>query len=80
MEIETAIGENYHFALHEALLVYKGRSTSFVTRHEVTQQKDLPPVLGPAQPLTVSFVDSLVRSGARQHQGRGPARERARQG
>jgi PRTRC genetic system protein B len=63
MEIETAIGENYHFALHEALLVYRGRSnTSFVTRHEVHGQKDAAPVLGPAQPLTVSFIDSLVRS------------------
>jgi len=62
MQIDTAIGENYHFALHEALLIYRGGSTSFVTRHEVTQQKDMPPVLGPAQPLTVSFIDSLVRS------------------
>jgi PRTRC genetic system protein B len=63
MEIETAIGENYHFALHDALLVYRGRSnTSFVTRHEVIGQRDAPPVLGPAQSLTVGFIDSLVRS------------------
>jgi PRTRC genetic system protein B len=62
MQIDTAIGENYHFALHEALLVYRTGTTSFVTRHDVTQQKDMPPVLGPAQPLTVGFIDSLVRS------------------
>jgi PRTRC genetic system protein B len=63
MEIETAIGENYHFALHDALLVYRGRSnTSFVTRHEIMGQDGASPVLGPAQPLTLSFVDSLVRS------------------
>jgi PRTRC genetic system protein B len=62
MQIDTAIGENYHFALSEALLVYRGGATTFVTRHEVAQQKNMPPVLGPAQPLTVSFVDSLVKS------------------
>jgi PRTRC genetic system protein B len=62
MQVDTSIGENYHFALHEALLVYRTGSTSFVTRHDVTQQEDMPPVLGPAQPLTVSFIDSLVRS------------------
>jgi PRTRC genetic system protein B len=62
MQIDTAIGENYHFALHEALLIYRTGTTSFVTRHDVNKQKDMPPVLGPAQPLTVSFIDSLVRS------------------
>lgn len=62
MEIETAIGENYHFELHEALLIYRGRGTSFVTKHAIAPQKDAPPVLGPAEPLTVSFIDSLVRS------------------
>jgi hypothetical protein len=63
VEIETAIGENYHFALHDALLVYRGRSnTSFVTRHEIMEQNGASPILGPAQPLTLSFIDSLVRS------------------
>ncbi len=62
MNVETSIGENYHFELHDALLVYQGRGTSFVTRHEVTLSKSAPPVLGPAQPLTVSFIDALVRS------------------
>ena len=62
MNVETSIGENYHFELHDALLIYRGRGTSFVTRHEITLGKDAPPVLGPAQPLTVQFLDSLVRS------------------
>jgi len=62
MNVETSIGENYHFELHDALLVYQGRGTSFVTRHEVTLSKSAPPVLGPAQPLTVSFIEALVRS------------------
>lgn len=62
MQIDTAIGESYHFKLHDALLVYQGRGTSFVTRHEIVDQQGKPPALGPAQPLTVNFVDSLVRS------------------
>jgi hypothetical protein len=62
MNVETSIGENYHFELHDTLLVYQGRGTSFVTRHEVTLSKSAPRVLGPAQPLTVSFIDALVRS------------------
>ena len=33
-----------------------------MTLHEVTHQKHAPPNLGPAQPLTLSFVESLVRS------------------
>jgi PRTRC genetic system protein B len=62
MNIETSIGENYHYELHDALLVYRGHGSSFVTRHEITQSGNAPPVLGPAQPLTVAFIDSLVRS------------------
>jgi PRTRC genetic system protein B len=62
MNVETSIGENYHFELHDALLIYKGRGTSFVTQHEIILQNNAPPALGPAQPLTVSFLESLVRS------------------
>jgi PRTRC genetic system protein B len=62
MQIHVSIGENHRFELREALLVYGDRQKSFITRHDVTLQKDAPPTLGPAQPLTVSFVESLVRS------------------
>ncbi len=62
MQIHVSIGENHRFELREALLVYGDRQKSFVTRHEVSLQKDAPPTLGPAQPLTVAFVESLVRS------------------
>jgi PRTRC genetic system protein B len=62
MQVHVSIGENHHFELSQALLIYKSQSQSFVTRHEVTLQKDAPPSLGPAQPLTLSFVESLVRS------------------
>jgi PRTRC genetic system protein B len=62
MQIHVSIGENHRFELREALLVYGDRQKSFVTRHDVTLQKDAPPTLSPAQPLTVAFVESLVRS------------------
>ena len=62
MEIHVSIGECHRFELREALLVYGDRQRSFVTRHEMRLQKDEPPALGPAQPLTVAFVESLVRS------------------
>lgn len=62
MQVHVSIGENQHFELSQALLIYKSQQQSFVTRHEVVLQKDAPPTLGPAQPLTLSFVESLVRS------------------
>jgi PRTRC genetic system protein B len=62
MQVQIAIGENHRFALREALLVYYGNQTTFITKHEVTTQQNTAPALGPAQPLTVAFVESLVRS------------------
>ena len=62
MQVQIAIGENHRFALREALLVYYGNQTTFITRHGVTTQQNAAPALGPAQPLTVAFVESLVRS------------------
>ncbi|MGC1297447.1 MAG: hypothetical protein WA869_20645, partial [Alloacidobacterium sp.] len=62
MQVQIAIGENHRFELREALLVYYGNQTTFITKHEVLKQQNAAPVLGPAQPLTVTFVESLVRS------------------
>ena len=62
MQVQIAIGENHRFELREALLVYYGNQTTFITKHEVTPQQNTAPTLGPAQPLTVAFVESLVRS------------------
>lgn len=62
MEIHISIGENHRFELREALLVYGDRRQSFVTRHAVTLHENAPPSLEPAQPLTLGFVESLVRS------------------
>src|ERR1035441_2269800 len=62
MQVHVSIGENHRFELHEALLVYRDRQSSFITRHDVTARKDASPMLGPAQPLTVAFIESLTRS------------------
>ena len=62
MQTHLSIGENHRFELHEALLIYRDRQSSFITRHDVTAHKDAPPTLGPAQPLTVAFIESLTRS------------------
>ena len=62
MQVQIAIGENHRFELREALLVYHGNRTTFITKHEVTQQQNAAPTLGPAEPLTVAFIESLVRS------------------
>jgi PRTRC genetic system protein B len=62
MQVQIAIGENHRFELREALLVYRDQRSSFITRHDVTAQKGAPPALGPAQPLTVTFIESLVRT------------------
>jgi len=62
MQVQIAIGENHRFELREAMLVYYGNQATFITKHEVTTQKNAAPTLGPAQPLTVAFVESLVRS------------------
>ena len=62
MQVHVSIGENHRFELREALLVYGDRQRSFVTRHQVKLLKDGPPTLESAQPLTLGFLDSLVRS------------------
>ena len=61
MQVQISIGENHRFELREALLVYGDRQRNFVTRHQVTLHKDGPPTLDPAQPLSLGFLESLVR-------------------
>jgi hypothetical protein len=44
MKVHVSIGENHRFELREALLVYRDRQSSFITRHDVTAHKDAPPL------------------------------------
>lgn len=62
MNVEIAIGEMHRFELCDALLIYRESRRSFITWHTVTTQKQGPPLLGPAQPLTTAFVDALAES------------------
>jgi hypothetical protein len=63
MDVSIAIGETHRFDLREALLIYtESRNSAFITRHTVSAQEAGPPTLGPAEPLTTAFVESLVRS------------------
>ena len=62
MKVEVEIGQMHRFELREALLIYREGRRSFITRHEVLVQKQGPPVLGVAQPLTTGFVVSLAES------------------
>jgi PRTRC genetic system protein B len=52
----------HRFELRDALLIYRENRRSFITWHAVTAQKDGPPLLGPAQPLTTPFVEDLTVS------------------
>jgi PRTRC genetic system protein B len=63
MDVGIAIGENHRFELSEALLIYcENRNAAFITRHQVLRDNSGTPSLGPARPLTVSFVEDLTRS------------------
>ena len=62
MKVEIAIGEMHRFELRDALLIYRENRRSFITWHEVRNQKQGPPLLGPAQPLTTAFVEDLAES------------------
>jgi len=62
MQVNVSIGENHRFELREALLIYRDSQRSFVTGHEVSPREQAAPVLGPAQPLSRSFLEALSRS------------------
>jgi PRTRC genetic system protein B len=69
MQVGINIGQNRHFELREALLIYHSSGHrswnvggSFVTHHLVEGGKGKRPELGPAKPLTAGFLQSLVKS------------------
>jgi len=39
MQTHLSIGRNHRFELHEALLIYRDRQSSFITRHDVIASK-----------------------------------------
>ncbi len=70
MHVSVDIGQNHHYSLTEALLIYKSkqdpysnRMSSFITHHAIREPEGSRiPVLGPAKPLSIDFVETLVRS------------------
>ncbi len=69
MQVSVNIGQNRHFELREALLIYQSTDrnqwesgATFVTHHPVTVNGNKKRGLGPANPLTVDFVRSLMHS------------------
>lgn len=69
MQVNVSIGQNRHFELREALLIYHSgerhqweSGSTFVTHHPVTLNGEKKPELGTANPLTVDFVRSLMHS------------------
>jgi hypothetical protein len=70
MQVNVSIGQNHHFALREAMLIYRSTENqngsfgnTFITHHEVnTDNPAKQPTLGPAKTLTIEFVQSLVQA------------------
>ena len=70
MQVNVSIGQNHHFALCEALLIYRSTEhqngsfgNTFITHHEVNaDNRAKQPTLGPAKTLTIEFVQSLVQA------------------
>jgi PRTRC genetic system protein B len=70
MQVNVSIGQNHHFALREALGIYRSTENqngsfgnTFITHHEVNaDNRAKQPTLGPAKTLTIEFVQSLVQA------------------
>ena len=70
MQVNVSIGQNHHFALREALLIYRSTENqngsfgnTFITHHEVNAENCAKqPTLGPAMTLTIEFVQSLFQA------------------
>ena len=70
MQVDVSIGQNHHFALREALLIYRSTENqngsfgnTFITHHEVNaDNRGKQPTLGPAKTLTIEFIQSLVQA------------------
>jgi len=70
MQVNVSIGQNHHFALREALLIYRSTENqngsfgnTFISHHEVdADNRAKQPTIGPAKTLTIEFVQSLVQA------------------
>lgn len=60
MEIHVEIGEADTLELRHALLVYGSSRRAFASLHDVTKPKEGAPWLGPARPLSLTFLRKLA--------------------
>src|SRR5450432_2364667 len=61
MNIYVDVGGSEALTLKGALLVYQGKSRSFVAWHEARNSEQGAPYLGEAKQLTTEFVHSLAQ-------------------
>ena len=61
MNIYVDVGGSEALTLRGALLVYQGKSRSFVAWHEARNAEQGAPFLGEAEQLTTEFVHSLTQ-------------------
>src|SRR6516225_6076130 len=61
MEAQIRIGSRRSFKLRQALLIYRDDAAAFATLHEVREEKNQAPYLGPGQALSTAFLRSLAR-------------------
>lgn len=69
MQVSVNIGQNRHFALHEALFIYHAdqkptweAGSTFVTHHPVMTRGGKRAEIGPGKLLTTEFVQSLLQA------------------
>lgn len=69
MHVNVNIGQNRHFALHEALLIYHAdqkpaweAGNTFVTHHPVVTRGGKQPELGPGKLLTTEFIQAILHA------------------
>jgi hypothetical protein len=60
MKAHVEIGEACQLHLQHAVLVYGSPHRAFATLYEITQPKDVAPLLGPARPISLAFLRRLA--------------------
>jgi PRTRC genetic system protein B len=60
MKVHVEIGEACQLELQHAVLVYRSPHRAFATLHDISKPKDGAPLLGPARPLSLTFLRRLA--------------------
>ncbi|MGH9454323.1 MAG: PRTRC system protein B [Terriglobia bacterium] len=60
MQAQVEIGASHRLEPRHAVLVYESSRRAFATLHDVVKPKDEAPLLGPARPLSLTFLRRLA--------------------